>query len=96
MSTVDILDVAGHMVSVAATQLCWKAATDNPYTNGSSFVPINFYLQKSDQPSLHTLDRSFLSQKRALKPKGMGLAPWASILGNASPVPGAMARHQTY
>lgn len=75
VQTVSISGCVGHMVSVAAPQLCWNAAADNPDTNGRSFVPINFYLQKRNQPTFCRLDKLFLSQQRALKPKGLGVAP---------------------
>lgn len=44
-----ILDFGGHMVCVAATQLCLcsvKAVTDNMESNGCGCVPIRLYLQK--------------------------------------------------
>lgn len=50
--TVNILGFVGHVVSAADTQLCWKAATDKTEINECGCVPINFYLQNDDQPTV--------------------------------------------
>lgn len=50
--TVNILGFVGHVVSAADIQLCWKAATDKTEINECGCVPINFYLQNDDQPTV--------------------------------------------